>query len=196
MIDSSIPSPAALPATPSEDERLEAAEIEAAGGGCEEAFRALLERHQQRIHRLCYHCLGNEQDALEACQDTFVRAYHALPRFKPRARLSTWLHRIALNLCRDRLRRPRRTVPLDGLELPCGSASPDEAAIRAADLAKLARGLATLPPRLHKVVVLCCLEGLSHAECAEILKCSTRAIEGRLYRARRLLARWWEKNDG
>ncbi len=195
MIGSSIPSPASVPATPTPDELREAADIAAARGGCDDAFRALVERHQHRIHRLCFHYLGNEADAVEACQDTFVRAHRALPRFQPRARLSTWLHRIALNLCRDRIRRRRPTIALDDLDFPCEGASPDEAAIREADLAKLDRALATLPARLRDVVVLSCLEGLSHAECAAILKCGERAIEGRLYRARQRLAVWWAKAE-
>ncbi|MCH7228493.1 RNA polymerase sigma factor [Haloferula sp. A504] len=196
MIDSSIPDNATLPVGRREDERTEAATIKAARGGDDEAFRDLVERHQQRVHRLCYHCLGDEEDAREACQDTFVRAYRALPRFSPRARLSTWLHRIALNLCRDRLRRRRPTMPLDGIELACRDARPDEAVMGAADLARLTRGLAALPPRLYQAIVLSSLEGLSHAECAAIMKCSTRAVEGRLYRARRLLAEWWKRNPG
>ena len=73
---------------------------------------------------------------------------------------------------------------------------PDEAAIDGGDLAKLTRGLAALPPRLHQLIVLSCLEGLSHAECAEVVGCSARAVEGRLYRARRLLAAWWDRNSG
>lgn len=196
MNASSIPSPASLPLEVGEDERRETAEIKAARSGCEESFRRLVERHQHRIHRLCFHYLGNEDDALEACQDTFVRAYRALPRFQPRARFSTWLHRIALNQCYDRLRRRRAMVPLEGIDPPCRRGSPAEAAAHSADLGMLADGLAALPPRLQKVLVLTCLEGLSHAECAEILKCSERAIEGRLYRARQRLAGWWERHAG
>ena len=195
MIASSIPETTPLPVAPTDDEAREAAEIEAASKGCDEAFRALVERHQHRIHRLCFHYLGDEADAVEACQDTFVRAHRALPRFKPRARFSTWLHRIALNLCRDRLRRRRRTVPLDGLDLACGQATPDESVIRDADLAKLDRALASLPARLREPLILTCLDGRSHAECAAILKCSERAVEGRLYRARQKLAAWWTRES-
>lgn len=195
MIGSSIPNSVPLPFVATDDEAREEAEIAAARGGCDDAFRALVERHQHRIHRLCFHYLGDNADALDACQDTFIRAHRALPRFKPRARFSTWLHRIALNLCRDRLRRRRRTIPLDDLDLPCGRAAPDESAIRDADLAKLDRALAALPARLREPVILTCLDGLSHAECAAILKCSERAVEGRLYRARRQLAAWWRRSE-
>ena len=65
--------------------------------------------------------------------------------------------------------------------------------LRNADLAKLDRGLATLPEKFREVLVLSCLEGLDHAECAAILKCSPRAIEGRLYRARQQLTAWWDR---
>ena len=191
MIVLSIPELGALPTAEVEVDTAELAEIKAAQSGCDDAFRSLVERHQARIHRLCFHYLSNEDDAREACQDTFVRAHGALQRFVPRARFSTWLHQIALNLCRDRLRRKRPTVPIDQFDFPCGKAAPDEAAIREADLAKLERGLALLPARLREVIVLSCLEGLSHNECSAILKCSERAIEGRLYRARTRLSAWW-----
>lgn len=196
MIASSIPDaafiPADPPADPSADELLELDQVEAARSGCEVAFRQLMERHQQRIHRLCYHYLGNHEDALEACQDTFVRAHRALPRFVPRARLSTWLHRIALNLCHDHLRRRRPTLPLEGVDPVCVRAAPDEAAAHTADLERLSTALASLPARLQKLLVLSCLEGLSHTECAAILKCTERAVEGRLYRARQRLSKAWE----
>ena len=66
--------------------------------GCPESFRSLVERHQQRLYHFCYRYLRDEGDAKEVCQDTFVRAHGALSRFKPRAKVSTWLYQIALNL--------------------------------------------------------------------------------------------------
>ncbi|MCW1884865.1 RNA polymerase sigma factor [Luteolibacter flavescens] len=187
-----------MPAVETPDEAAELALVHAAQGGCTQAFRALVERHQQRVYHFCHHYLGDAGDAREACQDTFIRAHGAIARYKPRARLSTWLFQIALNLCRDRKRPTARTRPHLALhdlapELPCHRAAPDEAAMRDADLAKLDRGLATLPQKFREVLVLSCLEGLEHAECAAILKCSPRAIEGRLYRARQALAVWWDR---
>jgi len=174
------------------EEAAERALVSRVRGGCTEAFRELVECYQHPVHRFCFHYLRDDGEALEACQDTFVRAHGAIGRYQPRARLSTWLFRIALNLCHDRIRRRRPTVPLDDLDFACRGPAPDEAAIRDADLAKLDRGLAALPVRLRDVVVLSCLDGLSHAECAAVLRCSERAVEGRLYRARRQLAAWWE----
>ncbi|WP_193213850.1 RNA polymerase sigma factor [Luteolibacter marinus] len=184
---------AALPAVATPDEALEAGLVEAAQGGCPDAFRSLVERHQQRIYHFCFHYLRHACEAREACQDTFIRAHRALGSYRPRARFSTWLFRIALNLCRDRAR--RRRVPTEAIdpELPCPRGAPDDSAMRDADLAKLDRGLAALPEKFRAVIVLSCLDGLSHAECAAVLKCSERSVEGRLYRARRKLAAWWEE---
>jgi RNA polymerase sigma factor (sigma-70 family) len=195
MIASSLNS-VALPIAPAPDETVDAGLVQAAQGGCPDAFRSLVERHQQRVYHFCFHYLRDAGDAREACQDTFIRAHRALARYRQRARLSTWLFQIALNLCRDRLRaRPRRLVALDDHDAPCNRATPDEAAMRDTDLAKLDRGLNALPEKLRAVIVLSCLDGLSHGECADILKCSERAVEGRLYRARQRLAEWWESDD-
>jgi RNA polymerase sigma factor (sigma-70 family) len=199
-LDSSLPAPLSLPLVPTADEAAEAALVQAAQGGCPDAFRTLVERHQQRVYHFCFHYLRDAGDAREACQDTFLRAHAALARYRPRARLGTWLFQIALNLCRDRLRarpaaRGRQLVALDAQDLPCQRPAPDEAAMRDTDLAKLDRGLNALPEKFRTVLVLSCLDGLSHAECAAILKCSERAIEGRLYRARQRLGGWWEKQD-
>ena len=192
----SISGPVVLGEAAAAVDEAEWALIRSAQGGCPKAFRQLVERHQGRVHHFCYQYLRNEEDALEACQDTFVRAHRALRRFKPRAKFSTWLFRIALNLCRDRARKQRpATVRIEDMDgsFACDRAVPDEAVMRDADLGKLDRGLAALPSRLRVVLTLVCLYGLSHRDCAEVLKCSERAVEGRLYRARQRLAEWWER---
>ncbi|MFC7338336.1 RNA polymerase sigma factor [Haloferula chungangensis] len=166
---------------------------------CPDAFRSLVERHQQRLYHFCYRYLRNAEDAREVCQDTFVRAHAAMPRFKPKARVSTWLYQIALNLCRDRMRaaRRRRTGSAsEAAETSCPASTPDQAAMLGGDLAKLDRGLAAMSEKSRSVLVMSCLDGLSHEECAAILKCSERAVEGRLYRARRELAAWWHAHGG
>ncbi|HEY1121019.1 MAG TPA: RNA polymerase sigma factor [Haloferula sp.] len=201
MIASSLNS-LPLPVAGTPDGAAELALIHSAQAGCPQAFRSLVERHQQRVYHFCFHYLGDAGDAREACQDTFIRAHGALHRFKPKAKLSTWLFQIALNLCRDRKRPTSKSRPHLALhehehaaELMCHRAAPDEAAMRDADLAKLDRGLSTLPEKFREVLVFSCLEGLDHTECAAILKCSPRAVEGRLYRARQQLAAWWEKEE-
>jgi len=195
-----IPRGASLPPGVTADEVAEIAMIASAQNGCPDSFRQLVERYQQRIYHFCFHYLRDAGDAREACQDAFIRAHRALPKYRPKARFSTWLFQIALNLCRDRVRAssPGRATEALGehaLEFPCPAATPDEAAMRDTDLAKLDRGLAALAEEHRSVLVLSCLEGLSHSECAEILKCSERAVEGRLYRARHRLAEWWEREE-
>jgi RNA polymerase sigma-70 factor, ECF subfamily len=174
--------------------------VQAAQSGSQEAFRQLVERHQDIIYDFCTRWLGNAEDAREVCQDTFVRAWEALPRFQKRARFSTWLYRIALNLCRDRYkskagRQNRATLSIEDTprEWACPQPLPDESASQSGDLEKLQRGIQALPESLRSPLLLCCIEGLSQQECAHILKCSSRAVEGRIYRARRALLDWWNR---
>lgn len=195
-----LPVTSILPAAATADDTADLALVCRAQSGCPDAFRALVERHQQRVYHFCFRYLRNACDAREACQDTFVRAHGGLARYRPRAKFTTWLFRIALNLCHDRTRVRGHwgKEPLSGerLEFLCPAVTPDHAAVLAADLARLDRGLAELPRKLRDVLVLSCLDNLSHGECAAILKCSERAVEGRLYRARKQLAEWWDSSAG
>jgi RNA polymerase sigma-70 factor (ECF subfamily) len=174
--------------------------IRGAQDGCHESFRLLVERHQAMIHRLCGRWMASAEDASEICQDTFLKAWQALPAWRPKAKFSTWLCRIAINLCRDRARsrasrQGRVTIPLSSLAATaspaCSGLSPDSAAEQAGELEKLKRGLACLPEAMREVLILRGLENLSQKEAAAILGCSGRAVEGRLYRARQLLVEWW-----
>ena len=190
----SVACPAAVPDT------LENRLIRRAQDGDPAAFRSLVETHQDMIHRVCRQWLVCEEDAREACQDTFLKAWQALPAWQPKARIATWLYQIALNQCRDRAksratRQRAATTHFDGLTATpvCPSASPDLAAIHADDIAKLQRGLAALPAASRELLVLCAMEGMSYQEAAIILNCSIRAIEGRLYRARHQLLEWWNQ---
>jgi len=167
-----------------------------------DAYRKLVELHQEKVLRFCRQILGHEEDARETCQDTFVRAYDGLTGFewRNRARFSTWLFRIALNLCRDRMRsahqkRRQITDPISDTSRPATGVShqPDESLLRHEDMQKLRRGLDALPPRLREALVLFAIEDLSHRQCAEILRCSERAVEGRVHRARQRLIEWWNR---
>ncbi|MEM9482027.1 MAG: RNA polymerase sigma factor [Verrucomicrobiota bacterium] len=170
--------------------------------GCQDSFRILVERHEEAVFAFSYQLLGCSEDAREACQDTFVRAYNALPGYKPRARFSTWLFRIALNLCRDRMRarstqkrvaRADFSASASQVDGACPRPCPDESLTLAEDLNKLSRGLSQLPPDLREALVLVGVEGLAYRECAAIMGCTLRAVEGRVYRARRMLLDWWNR---
>src|SRR6266851_3593794 len=95
---------AATPMTPLSDEEL----VTRSRTGDSESFNQLVRRWERPIFALAYRTLGREEDARDVTQETFLRAFRALPGFKGDAKFSSWLYRIALNLCRDWIRRQRR----------------------------------------------------------------------------------------
>ena len=198
----------ALPASPdlllaagsSSAEDAERLWLRAAQSGDVAAFEKIVRRHEERVLAFCSRWLRCAEDAREVCQDAFVRAWQALPEFEGRARLSTWLYRIALNLCRDRAKtqltqQQESTLRLEEVtQTPlCPQPSPDTSAELQSDLQKLERGMAFLPEKLRAPLMLTTMEGLSHEECAQVLGCSVRGVEGRVYRARQMLMHWWNE---
>lgn len=200
-----LPSPMAGARRPCRQGDLDDALAARCRRGDDAAFRQLVERYQTRLYRFCCQWLPDGEDAREAVQDTFVKAYSALPRYRCQGHFSAWIYRIALNECRDRHRsksgRQRRlTAALpeiaNGDEYRCSRPAPDELAAKTCEWERLRRGLDELPRRLREVAVLRGVEGLSEAVCAEILGISRRAVEGRYYRARRELAARLELAEG
>lgn len=164
--------------------------------GNQEAFAALVERYHGRIYSLAYRLLGNPEDASELTQETFCRAYVKLGEFRGDASFSTWLYRIANNLCLDQLRRRQRrpAVSLDAesgdgslREVSAGAPGPAEVCTRRAMLARLEEVIATLPPDQRATLILRDVQGLSYEEIAQVLQCSLGTVKSRLSRARRSL---------
>ena len=181
-------------------EGVEQQKIRAAQAGDMAAFEWIVQQHEERLFCFCCRWLRCMEDAREVCQDAFVRAWQALPEFEGRAKLSTWLYQIALNLCRDRAktraaRQRDSTIALEDVEQPplCPQQTPSASAELNSEMQKLERGLAVLPEKLRDVLMLTTMEGLSHEECAQVLNCSTRGVEGRVYRARQMLLKWWDE---
>src|SRR6202163_2435269 len=81
--------------------------------GDSESFNELILRWERPIYALAYRTIGREEDARDVCQETCLRAFRALPAFRGQAKFSSWLYRIALNLCRDWIRRQRRTAIIE-----------------------------------------------------------------------------------
>jgi RNA polymerase sigma-70 factor (ECF subfamily) len=174
----------------------------ALAAGALPALDALMLRWQRPLQSFLHRHLQNEADALDLAQETFVRLYRHRDRYRPGARFTTWMFQIALNLARDHARkhRRRRTDSLEaappaaiaGLAAP-GSA-PDVSARRAEEIAAVRAAIAALPEELREVLILFEYEDKSHAEIAEIIDTSPKAVETRLYRARdklrASLARW------
>lgn len=165
--------------------------------GEDHALTALMNRWQIPLRRFIYRSLGNEADALDVAQETFVRVYQHRAKFRPGSKFSTWLFSIALNLCRDGIRRRkvRPATPLDEAGLAAASdrmvdpteTAPDSDLIRAETARTVRSAVEALPEPLKTAVLLCEYEDLSLADAAEVAGCSSKAVETRLYRARALL---------
>lgn len=152
------------------------------------AATLLVERHAGRMLTLARRMLGNEADAEDVTQELFLRVWQHAKRWQPgRARFETWMHRVTLNLCYDRLRR-RRDVAVDALpELPDPSPSvlSRQSSLQTAE--RVQAELQKLPDRQRAAIVLCHHEGLSNIEAAEALQVSVEALESLLARGRRAL---------
>ncbi len=170
------------------------------------ALNELMERWQKPLVSFILRYAGNEQDALDLAQETFVRVFESRDRYEPRSKFSTWLFTIATNLCRNQARWRERhpTVTLHGASeddnatlentLPAAGDTPSDSAQRE-DLARVVRdAIQTLPHDLKAVVLLFEYQEQGYEEIAAALKCSPKAVETRLYRARQFLreklARW------
>ena len=181
--------------------------VQALAGGDEAALTGLMDRYEEPIFHFVHRHVLNNEDARELAQEVFVRLFFNAAKFKPEAKFSTWLYQIALNLCRDHVksRRARQAAQTDSLtereddeEHPAGDVAvenrtPSDAAQAREKLAALDDGIAALPHDLRTALVLTTLEQRSHQECATLLKTTPKAIETRVYRARKFLMEWMSK---
>jgi RNA polymerase sigma-70 factor, ECF subfamily len=165
------------------------------------ALNELMERWQKPLHSFILRYVGNYADSIELAEETFVRVYQHRSRFNFKSKFSTWLLTIAANLCRHHARWRKRhpTISLDE------TASADEAYDRylsisaeetpsglaeRSELAKLVRDeIDRLPHDLKTVIILFEYENFSYDEIGGILGCTSKAVETRLYRVRKLLAK-------
>jgi len=177
---------------PTEEPDLEL--IRAAQAGDTKAFDGLMEKYRQRIFRFIWQHLGVEADAMDLAQETFVRAYFGLGNFRPEGSFSTWLHQIALNLCRDHVRskawrnRQRTDSISEENEAPSAKVEDGGTAIEQKEnLERLNRALDQLPLELKGPLVLTAVEGMSQAEAGKLLGLTVKAVETRIYRARKKL---------
>lgn len=169
--------------------------IRALQAGDENALTELMHKYEQPLFRFIFRYVGNEEAARDLLQETFVRLYFNAGKFKRQAKFSTWLHTIAINLCRDfsrskQYRKGRETVAFDQeaeSRTPDTSANPGEALITSEKLAAVDAAIAELPHKLKTALILFCLEDRSQAECAALLDVSAKTIETRVYRARKIL---------
>ncbi len=184
--------------------------LEPLKAGDEEAFSRLVEAYAPRLYRLLLKMLRHPQEAEDALQETFVKAYRALPEFDGRSRLSTWLYRIAMNEALMVLRRKEiETISVEApLDDPDHSAGPyelvdwcclpEDELLTAEAREVLEEAVRRLPASLRMVFLLRDVEGLSTREVAEALDLSEGAVKVRLSRARerlrRLLAPYFDRH--
>jgi RNA polymerase sigma-70 factor (ECF subfamily) len=157
------------------------------------AFEQLILDHSARVYRLLVRMLGSTADAEEVAQETFLKAWRALPRFRAEAQFSTWLHRIAVNEANRRLARESRryTVPIDdaALQIPDLSKGPAARAESAELEAFLEICVRELPPDYRAAVILRDIEGMTNEEAAELLALELANFKSRLHRGRMAIRR-------
>ena len=161
-----------------------------------EAFRKLVERHQDYVYNAIYHMVGRRQDVDDLAQEVFLNAYRGLPRFEGRSKFTTWLYGIALNSVRGYWRRRKRVRVFstdasadDGPthQLEADGDDPPEAALRRERVEHVRAAIAELEDDMREIVVLRDIQGLTYDELAETLDVPIGTVKSRLYRARRAL---------
>ena len=162
--------------------------------GDRSAFNLIVGRHQEPLYRFIRRYVGDADEAYDLLQETFVSAWQALGRYDSSRPAATWLRRIALNKCRDwgRRRTVRRffygATSLDSAQAQDAAASANVDDGNETALTNLDRAIATLPSQLKEPLLLTAFEGLSQIAAGEALGISAKAVETRVYRARKLLA--------
>jgi RNA polymerase sigma-70 factor, ECF subfamily len=174
-----------------------------ARGGDVDSFNQLILRWERPIYALAYRVIGREEDARDVCQEAFLRAFRALPGFKGQAKFSSWLYRIALNLCRDWIRRQRRAPVMqapEGVELTDLAAergpveSIEELVARRELSAVVEEAMALLPEEQRTAIILKEYHGMTFQEIADMQGCPLSTVKTRLYQGLTVLRRHLAKN--
>jgi RNA polymerase sigma-70 factor (ECF subfamily) len=148
------------------------------------ALECLVQRYQQRVFALAYRMLGDWHDAEDVSQETFIRLYNSAGRYKPDAKLITFLYPIVLNLCRDfRRKSAHMTQSETALDSIADPDNPVSAAVRNENARSVTQAVSALPERQKEALLLHRFDGLSYTEVAQVMGISVSAAESLLVRA-------------
>lgn len=160
-------------------------------------FEKLVTAYEKNVYNIALRMVGDPEDAADMTQETFIKAYRALSGFRGDSKFSSWLYRIASNVCLDFLRSRSRhpQVSLSGadeddrtaFELPDMSQNPEEQLMKKLSMEAVRRGLGQLPEQQRQILVLRELGGLSYAELAQTLGLEEGTVKSRIFRARKRL---------
>src|SRR6266540_3319838 len=159
--------------------------VEACQRGERDAFRALFDKHKDKVYSIALRYAGDTTVAMDIAQDTFLKLFSSIRSFRHNSSFESWLYRLVVNSCFDQKRRTRRLMPLvdellDVLQAP-GESVLDEV-LRSELSSRVRSAVGSLPPDQRMVIVLRYTQGLSYEEIAGILGCSAGTIASRLNR--------------
>jgi RNA polymerase sigma-70 factor (ECF subfamily) len=166
--------------------------------GDNEAFEELVVKYQSKIYALSYRYMGNEEDAYDMAQESFIKAFRSLRSFKGDSSFGTWLYRVATNVCLDELRRRKRRIVSLSLDEPLATRDGDEVEKDIADTAPTAdiiyeqkelsnyiqEVLNSMKPDHKTTIILRDIMELTYEEIAQVLNCNVGTVKSRLSRAR------------
>lgn len=165
--------------------------------GRTEAFDVIVERHQRSIYRLCYRFTGRHEDAADLAQDVFLRAFRGLRSFRGDASLSTWLYRVGVNVCLNRV--SAKAPPLDSIEkvphLAAPVPDPSVDLVRAERAARVRAAVARLPKKQRATLILRVYQELSNQEIADVLGTTVGAVKANVFHGLENLKKILAKED-
>ncbi len=160
--------------------------------GNKTAFDDLVNGYSSRVINIAYSLLGDREEALDAAQEIFIKVYKNIANFRGESSVSTWIYRIAKNVCTDFLRKRKAVIiSLDDdkddeqkIEIPDETSSPEEVFERKEKITLVRTAIASLDENQRTVITLFDINGLSYEEIATVLRCPVGTVKSRLYRAR------------
>ncbi|WCK54804.1 RNA polymerase sigma factor SigW [Aneurinibacillus sp. Ricciae_BoGa-3] len=166
--------------------------------GDREAFAELVDLYKDRVYRIAYRMLGNKQEAEDVAQETFLKVYANIQSYDPNYKFSTWIYRIASNLCIDQIRKRKQTFSLDaevtgsdGLDwhdrLPDANQGPEETVITDELQEEVQSAIMKLSPNYRAIMILRYIEDLSLQEISEAISLPISTIKTRIHRGREAL---------